>query len=92
MGVCVLCVKIGCGMIGSLGALYNGICLINVGISLFALVAIESSSQRLGRIYALLLFFAVLLDVFWFILFSHEIWLVFLLTISRKTFYMLEFV
>ncbi|PWA44282.1 hypothetical protein CTI12_AA527860 [Artemisia annua] len=72
--IILIYIQIGCGMIGSLGALYNGICLINVGISLFALVAIESSSQRLGRIYALLLFFAVLLDVFWFILFSHEIW------------------
>jgi hypothetical protein len=46
-------------------------------IGLFAVVAIESSSQRLGRTYAVLLFFAVVLDVAWFILFSHAIWYVF---------------
>lgn len=61
-------------MIGSLGALYNGVLLINLAIALFALVAIESSSQSLGRTYAVLLFCAILLDISWFILFSHDIW------------------
>lgn len=61
-------------MIGSLGALYNGVLLINLAIALFALVAIESSSQSLGRTYAVLLFCSILLDISWFILFTHEIW------------------
>lgn len=67
-------VQIGCALVGSLGALYNGVLLINLAISLFALVAVESSSQRLTRTYAVLLFSAILLDVAWFILFSHDIW------------------
>ncbi|KAI5596405.1 hypothetical protein BDE02_03G205100 [Populus trichocarpa] len=66
--------QIGCSLIGSLGALYNGILLLNLAISLFALVAIESSSQRLCRTYAFLLFSSILLDIAWFILFSHPIW------------------
>ncbi|XP_034932328.1 uncharacterized protein [Populus alba] len=66
--------QIGCSLIGSLGALYNGVLLINLAISLFALVAIESNSQRLFRAYAFLLFSSLLLDVAWFILFSHPIW------------------
>lgn len=66
--------QIGCSLIGSLGALYNGVSLINLGIALFALIAIESSSQSLGRTYAVLLFCAILLDISWFILFSHDIW------------------
>lgn len=61
---------------GSLGAIYNGILLINLAIALFALVAIESSSQKLGRTYAVLLFCAILLDISWFILFTYEIWYV----------------
>ncbi|KAH0767920.1 hypothetical protein KY285_003791, partial [Solanum tuberosum] len=65
---------IGCALIGSLGALYNGVSLINLGIGLFALVAIESSSQSLGRTYAVLLFCAILVDISWFILFASEIW------------------
>ena len=43
-------------------------------IALFALVAIESNSQSLGRTYAALLFCALLLDISWFILFTQEIW------------------
>ncbi|XP_061980914.1 nuclear pore complex protein NUP214-like isoform X2 [Populus nigra] len=66
--------QIGCSLIGSLGALYNGVLLINLAISLFALVAIESDSQHLFRTYASLLFSSLLLDVAWFILFSHPIW------------------
>ncbi|CAN8259497.1 unnamed protein product [Cochlearia groenlandica] len=66
--------QIGCSLIGSLGALYNGVLLMNLAIALFALVAIESNSQGLGRTYAVLLFFAILLDISWFILFSQEIW------------------
>ncbi|KAJ0263965.1 Transmembrane protein [Hirschfeldia incana] len=61
-------------MIGSLGALYNGVLLINLAIALFALVAIESNSQSLGRTYAVLLFCAILLDISWLVLFSSEIW------------------
>ncbi|XP_077235966.1 uncharacterized protein LOC143877666 isoform X2 [Tasmannia lanceolata] len=66
--------EIGCALVGSLGALYNGVLLINLVVALFALIAIESSSQSLGRTYAVLLVCAILLDVVWFILFSHEIW------------------
>ncbi|KAL5766982.1 hypothetical protein ACOSP7_017599 [Xanthoceras sorbifolium] len=74
IAVILIYIQIGCALIGSLGALYNGVLLINLGIALFALVAIESSSQSLGRTYAVLLFFSVLIDIFWFILFTHEIW------------------
>ena len=70
--------KIGCALIGSLGALYNGVPLINIAIALFALVAIQSSSQNLARTYAVLLFCAILIDILWFILFTHEILCVFL--------------
>lgn len=74
LAVILIYIQIGCALIGSLGALYNGVSLINLGIALFALIAIESSSQSLGRTYAVLLFSAILLDTLWFILFSHEIW------------------
>ncbi|KAJ8574013.1 hypothetical protein K7X08_010524 [Anisodus acutangulus] len=72
--VILIYVQIACALIGSLGALYSGVSLINLGIGLFALVAIESSSQSLGRTYAVLLFCAILVDVSWFILFASEIW------------------
>lgn len=68
--------KIGCALIGSLGALFTGVLLINLVVALFALVAIESGNQTLGRTYAVLLFFAILLDIAWFILFSRTIWYV----------------
>ncbi|KAK2982007.1 hypothetical protein RJ640_013217 [Escallonia rubra] len=74
LAVILIYIQIGCALVGSLGALYNGVLLINLGIALFALVAIESSSQSLGRTYAVLLFSAIVLDILWFILFSHEIW------------------
>lgn len=81
--------KIGCALIGSLGASYNGVSLVNLAIALFALVAIESSSQSLGRTYAFLLFCAILLDISWFILFANEIWcvLLFLSFLSFFTWY-----
>ncbi|KAI3676909.1 hypothetical protein L1987_86524 [Smallanthus sonchifolius] len=66
--------QIACALIGSLGALCNGVPLTNVGIGLFALVAIQSNSENLGRTYAVLLFSAILLDILWFSLFCHEIW------------------
>lgn len=66
--------QIGCTLLGSLGPLYNGVLLINLAIALFALVAIESGSQSLGRTYAFLLVSAILLDIIWFVLFSNEIW------------------
>lgn len=72
--VILIYIQIGCALIGSLGALYNGVLLVNLAVALFALVAIESSSQSLGRTYAVLLFCCILLDVSWFILFAHEIW------------------
>ncbi|KAL1204894.1 hypothetical protein V5N11_017492 [Cardamine amara subsp. amara] len=72
--VILLYAQIGCALIGSLGALYNGVLLVNLAIALFALVAIESNSQSLGRTYAVLLFCAILLDILWFILFYKEIW------------------
>ncbi|XVF04530.1 hypothetical protein REPUB_Repub05bG0091700 [Reevesia pubescens] len=74
VAVILIYIQIVCALIGSLGALYNGVLLINLAIALFALVAIESSSQSLGRTYAVLLFCAILLDISWFILFSHDIW------------------
>ncbi|KAL7199196.1 hypothetical protein ACSBR2_021476 [Camellia fascicularis] len=74
LAVIFIYIQIGCALIGSLGALYNGVLVIHLAISLFALVAIESSSQSLGRTYAVLLFCTILLDIFWFILFTHEIW------------------
>ncbi|XP_050277670.1 nuclear pore complex protein NUP214-like isoform X1 [Quercus robur] len=72
--VILIYIQIGCTLIGSLGALYNGVLLINLGIALFALVAIESRNQKLSRTYAVLLFCALPLDVSWFILFTHDIW------------------
>ncbi|KAG5076340.1 hypothetical protein JHK82_055035 [Glycine max] len=72
--VILIYLQIGCALIGSLGASYNGVSLVNLAIALFALVAIESSSQSLGRTYAFLLFCAILLDISWFILFANEIW------------------
>ncbi|KAG1338232.1 hypothetical protein COCNU_04G005380 [Cocos nucifera] len=74
LAVILIYIQIGCALVGSLGALYNGVLLINLVVALFALVAIESSSQSLGRTYAVLLFLAILLDIAWFILFSHTIW------------------
>ncbi|GAB2286959.1 hypothetical protein Dimus_021347 [Dionaea muscipula] len=72
--VILIYVQIGCALVGSLGASYNGVSLINLAIALFALVAIESGSQRLGRTYAILLISAILLDAMWLILFFCEIW------------------
>ncbi|KAK6145049.1 hypothetical protein DH2020_021869 [Rehmannia glutinosa] len=57
--------QIGCALVGSLGPIYNGVLLFNLGISLFALVAIESSSQNLARTYAVLLFCSIFLDLSW---------------------------
>ncbi|KAJ8747730.1 hypothetical protein K2173_014505 [Erythroxylum novogranatense] len=81
LALILLYIQIGCALIGSLGALYNGVLVINLGIALFALVAIESSSQTLGRTYAVLLFCSILLDIAWFILFSRNIW-----ELSSKTY------
>ncbi|KAM0947961.1 hypothetical protein DsansV1_C07g0073211 [Dioscorea sansibarensis] len=69
--VVLLYIQIGCSLVGSLSALYNGVLLINLVVALFALIAIESSSQSLGRTYAVLLFCAILLDIAWFIFISH---------------------
>lgn len=66
--------QIGCSIFGSLGALFNGLLLIDLALGLFALVAIDRSSERLGRTYAVLLICAIILDVQWFILFSRIIW------------------
>lgn len=74
VAVILLYVQIGSSLVGSLGALYTGVLLINLAIALFALVAIESGSQSLGRTYAFLLFSAILLDIIWFLLFSYDIW------------------
>ncbi|KAJ6813009.1 uncharacterized protein M6B38_146735 [Iris pallida] len=72
--VLLIYVQIGCALVGSLGALFNGVLLVNLVVSLFAIVAIESSSQSLSRTYAALLFCSILLDLAWFLLFSHSIW------------------
>ncbi|XP_030524300.1 uncharacterized protein LOC115736645 [Rhodamnia argentea] len=74
VAVVLIYIQIGCALVGSLGAIYNGVLLINLAIALFALVAIETSSQKLGRTYAVLLFCGILLDISWFILFTYEIW------------------
>lgn len=73
LAVVLIYIQIACALLGSLGAIYNGVLLINLAIALFALVAIESSSQKLGRTYAALLFCAIVLDISWFVLFSYEI-------------------
>ncbi|XP_042379061.1 uncharacterized protein LOC121971711 isoform X3 [Zingiber officinale] len=74
VAVVLIYIQIGCALVGSLGALFNGVLLINLVVALFALVAIESSSQSLGRTYAVLLFFSIVLDIAWFMFFSHTIW------------------
>ncbi|KAK8942338.1 hypothetical protein KSP39_PZI008845 [Platanthera zijinensis] len=74
ISVLLLYIQIGCALLGSLAAMFNGVLMINLVIALFALVAIESSSQSLGRTYAVLLFCAIVLDISWFILFSCMIW------------------
>ncbi|KAH9533334.1 hypothetical protein CY35_18G046200 [Sphagnum magellanicum] len=72
--IVLLYLQVLCALIGSLGAVYTGIVLANLVLALFALIAIESGSQTLGRAYAGLLAFALLLDIIWFILFTSEIW------------------
>ncbi|KAL3828850.1 hypothetical protein ACJIZ3_017652 [Penstemon smallii] len=74
LAVRLIYAQICCGLIGSLGSFFNGVLLANLGISLFALIAIESSSQNLARTYAVLLFSSILLDISWLFLFSHYIW------------------
>ncbi|KAG9142954.1 hypothetical protein Leryth_006234 [Lithospermum erythrorhizon] len=81
LAIILIYVQIGCALIGSLGAFYNGVLLINLVIALFALVAIESSSQSLGRTYAVLLSCTIFLDLCWLILYSSEIW-----NISRQSY------
>lgn len=63
-----------CGLVGSLGALYTGIVLANLVVALFALVAIASGYESLGRAYAACLGVGLVLDVVWFSFFSNEIW------------------
>jgi hypothetical protein len=71
--IVLLYVQVVCALIGSLGALYTGIVVANLMLALFALVAIESGSQSLGRAYVGLLALALVLDILWFILFTSEI-------------------
>ncbi|KAL4612020.1 hypothetical protein ACB092_08G168400 [Castanea dentata] len=52
--IILIYIQIGCTLVGSLGALYNGVLLINLGIALFALVAIECRNQKILRTYAVL--------------------------------------
>eukprot|EP01018_Ginkgo_biloba_P026045 Gb_00755 [translate_table: standard] len=73
VAVFLLYIQIACALIGSIGAFYTGELLVNLVVALFALVAIESGSQILGRTYALLLCCTLLLDITWFILFFNEI-------------------
>lgn len=73
LAVLLLYLQVTCSLIGSLGVSFTGALVANLAIALFALVAIESGSQALGRTYAVLLVCALLLDVAWFILFSVEI-------------------
>ncbi|PIN02917.1 hypothetical protein CDL12_24567 [Handroanthus impetiginosus] len=74
LAVKLIYAQIACALIGSLGVLYSGVLVVNLGILLFALVAIESSSQNLARTYAALLFCSVFLDLSWLLLFSYDIW------------------
>ncbi|KAL3700659.1 hypothetical protein R1sor_018681 [Riccia sorocarpa] len=71
--IVLLYLQILCSLIGSLGASYTGVLVANLALALFALVAIESGSQTLGRAYAGLLTCALIIDIVWFILFSGEI-------------------
>ncbi|KAJ7558019.1 hypothetical protein O6H91_04G021900 [Diphasiastrum complanatum] len=73
LAVVFLYVQVACAFIGSLGALYSGVLVVHLALALFALVAIESGSQTLGRTYAGLLGCAVLLDIAWFMIFTYEI-------------------
>ncbi|XP_020576123.1 uncharacterized protein LOC110021808 [Phalaenopsis equestris] len=72
--ILLLYVQIGCSMVGSLGALFNGILLVNMAVALFVLVAIACSSQMLARTYAVLLTCMIFLDGAWFVFFSGKIW------------------
>ncbi|KAJ6841906.1 uncharacterized protein M6B38_303585 [Iris pallida] len=67
-------IQIGCAMIGSMAPLYNGASLMNLAVSLYALVAIESGSRNLRRTYVALLPCMILLDLTWFLLYFHNIW------------------
>lgn len=73
LAIFLIYIQIGCSMVGSLGALFNGILLVNMVAALFALVAIESSSQILGRTYGVLLICMIFLDAAWFVFFSGTI-------------------
>ncbi|PKA51183.1 hypothetical protein AXF42_Ash010623 [Apostasia shenzhenica] len=72
--VLLIYIQIGCSMVGSLGAMFNGVLLVNMVVALFALVAIESSSQILGRTYGVLLICMIFIDAAWFVFFSGTIW------------------
>ncbi|KAL9675614.1 hypothetical protein QQ045_003816 [Rhodiola kirilowii] len=74
LAVILIYIQIGCALVGSVGALYNGLPLINLAVALFGLVAIESLNQILCRTYATLLACTILLDIIWLILFSGDIW------------------
>ncbi|KAL2650979.1 hypothetical protein R1flu_019107 [Riccia fluitans] len=71
--IVLLYLQVLCSLIGSLGASYTGVLVANFALALFALIAIESGSQTLGRAYAGLLALAVVIDIVWFILFTREI-------------------
>ncbi|KAH0458403.1 hypothetical protein IEQ34_013718 [Dendrobium chrysotoxum] len=74
LAILLLYVQIGCSMVGSLGALFNGILLVNMVAALFAIVAMEGSSQILVRTYGVLLSCMIFLDAAWFVFFSGTIW------------------
>ncbi|XP_002988533.2 uncharacterized protein LOC9638879 [Selaginella moellendorffii] len=74
IAVALIYIQILCAVIGSLGATYAGVAVANLAVALFALVAVESGSQNLGRTYAGLLACALLLDVAWLVLFTRDIW------------------
>jgi drug/metabolite transporter superfamily protein YnfA len=61
-------------MVGSLGYEYSGIQSTNLVLALFALVAIESGSQRLGRSYAGFLGLMLVLDTIWLAVLGPELW------------------
>eukprot|EP00850_Spirogloea_muscicola_P013565 SM000092S24533 [mRNA] locus=s92:504803:505915:- [translate_table: standard] len=67
--------QLACGTAASAGPWYTGAAAADLAAALFALVALESGSQALGRTYAALLLPAtLLLDAAWFATFSRAAW------------------
>eukprot|EP00850_Spirogloea_muscicola_P003605 SM000014S00393 [mRNA] locus=s14:1110203:1111314:+ [translate_table: standard] len=71
----LLYAQLACGAAASAGPWYTGAAAADLAAALFALVALESGSQALGRTYAALLLPATLvLDAAWLATFSRAAW------------------